>query len=97
MAVFIVVIAGSFLQILSELPRYQNDLERTLVLNNQSLSIPGVDLASLTVQDLIQAFSASAAGMLRGISNLVVNFVLILPPPSFLFSSHGFSSAADVH
>ena len=92
-AVFIVVIAGSFLQLLSELPRYQNELEKTPELNSPLLSIPGIDLASLTVQDLIHTLSANAAGMLRDISNLIVISVLILVTTLFLiFEARGFSS-----
>jgi predicted PurR-regulated permease PerM len=90
---FIVVIAGMFLQILSELPRYQNELEKTSVLANTSISIPGINLASLTVQDLIHSLSANAAGILMGVSNLIVTSILILVTTLFLiFEAKGFSS-----
>ena len=90
---FIVVIAGMFLQILSELPRYQNELEKTLVLNSPSVSIPGINPASPTVQDLIHSLSANAAGMLMGVSNLIVTSILILVTTLFLiFEARGFSS-----
>jgi len=92
-AVFIVVIAGSFLQILSEIPRYQNDLEKTLGPDNQVLIIPGIELPSLTVQDLIHSLFSNAAGMLMGISNMIGIFVTILITTLFLiFEAKGFSS-----
>jgi len=92
-AVFILVIAGSFLQILSELPRYQNELENTLEPGSQVLIIPGIDLTSLTVQDLIHSLSSNAAGMLMGISNVIATSVVILITTLFLiFEAKGFSS-----
>jgi AI-2 transport protein TqsA len=93
LAVFIVVIAGSFLQILSELPRYQADLEGTPELLSPYLGTLGIDPASITVQDLISYLSANAAGMFMGISNLVVLSGLILLTTLFLlFEARGFSS-----
>jgi AI-2 transport protein TqsA len=90
---FIVVIAGMFLQMLSELPRYQNELEKTLVLNSPAGSIPGINLASLTVQDLIHSLSANSAGILMGVSNLFVTSILIIVTTLFLiFEAKGFSS-----
>ena len=95
MAVFIVVIAGSFLQVLSELPRYQNDLEKTLEPGNPLLSISGLDLSSLTVQDLIQSLSSQAAGMIVGITNVMGISVIILVTTLFLiFEARGFTSKA---
>jgi AI-2 transport protein TqsA len=91
--VFIVVIAGMFLKIFSEIPRYQNSLEKTFELNSPSISIPGIDLASPTVQDLIHSLSANAAGILMGMSNLIVISALILVTTLFLiFEAKGFSS-----
>jgi len=93
MAVFIIVIAGSFLQILSELPLYQNELEKTLAPGNPLLSIPGIDLTSLTVQDLIQSLSSHAEGMLMGITNMIGISVVILVTTLFLiFEARGFTS-----
>ena len=90
---FIVVIAGMFLQILSELPRYQNELEKTLVVNSTGTIIPGITPASLTVQDLVHSLSANAAGMLMGVSNLIVTSILVLVTTLFLiFEAKGFSS-----
>jgi len=93
MAVFIVVIAGSFLQILSELPRYQHELEKTLEPGNPLLSIPGLDLSSLTVQDLIQALSSNAAGMIVGISNVIgISAVILVTTLFLIFEARGFTS-----
>jgi predicted PurR-regulated permease PerM len=93
MAVFIIVIAGSFLQILSELPRYQHELEKTLEPGNPLLSISGLDLSSLTVQDLIQSLSSQAAGMIVGITNVIGISVIILVTTLFLiFEARGFTS-----
>jgi AI-2 transport protein TqsA len=92
-ALFIVVIAGMFIRILSEIPRYRNSLEKTFELNSSSLSIPGLDPASLPVQDLIQSFPINAAGMLTGILDLVVVSAVILVTTLFLiFEAKGFSS-----
>ena len=92
-AVFILVIAGSFLQVVSELPRYQNDLEKTLEPGSQLLIIPRIDLTSLTAQDLIHSLSSNAAGMLMGISNVIGISVVILVTTLFLiFEAKGFSS-----
>jgi predicted PurR-regulated permease PerM len=91
-AVFILVIAGSFLQILSELPRYQNELENTLEPGSQVLIIPGIDLTSLTVQDLIYSLSSNAAGMLMGISNMIgISIVILITTLFLIFEAKGFS------
>ncbi len=93
LAVFIVVIAGSFLQILSDLPRYQAELEGTPAQLGPFLTTLGIDPASITVQDLIDYLVANAEGMFRGISNLVVLSGLILLTTLFLlFEARGFSS-----
>jgi predicted PurR-regulated permease PerM len=87
------VLAGMFLKILSEIPRYQNSLENTVELSSPAISIPGIDLASLTVKDIIHSLSANAAGMLMGISNLILISILILVTTLFLiFEAKGFSN-----
>jgi predicted PurR-regulated permease PerM len=93
LVVFIVVIAGSFFQIISDLPRYQAELETAPELLSPSLSTLGIDPASFTVQNLIGALSADAGGMLMSISNMVVVSALILLTTLFLlFEARGFSS-----
>jgi predicted PurR-regulated permease PerM len=92
-AVFIVVLAGMFLKILSEIPRYRTSLETTIELNSSAISIPGIDLASLTVKDIIHSLFANASGMLMGISNLILISILILVTTLFLiFEAKGFSN-----
>lgn len=90
---FIVVIAGMLLQVLSELPRYQDELEKTVVLNSPPVSIPGMNPASPAVQDLIHSLSSTAAGLLMGVTNQIVTFLMILVITLFLiFEARGFSS-----
>jgi predicted PurR-regulated permease PerM len=92
-AVFIVVIAGSFFQLLSDLPRYQQELESSLELVSPLLSMLGIDPASLTFQDLIHSFSADAGDLLSGIWDIAIVSVLILFTTLFLlFEAKGFSS-----
>jgi predicted PurR-regulated permease PerM len=92
-AVFIIAIVGSFFQLLSELPRYQKELESSIELVSPLLNMLGIDPASLTVQDFIGSLTANATGMLRGISNMIGVFVLILLTTLFLiFEAKGFSS-----
>jgi AI-2 transport protein TqsA len=96
-AVFIIAIAGSFLQLLAELPRYQAELEETPELLDSILGTLGVDPASLTVQNLLSFLSADAGGLLMGMSNLVVLSGLILLTTVFLlFEAKGFSSKLQV-
>ncbi|MDD1708980.1 MAG: AI-2E family transporter [Methanoregulaceae archaeon] len=92
-AVFIIVIAGSLFQLLSELPRYQQEIESSIELVNPLLNTIGIDPASLTVQDLIHSITANATSLLREVSNLIGVSVLILLTTLFLiFEAKGFSS-----
>jgi predicted PurR-regulated permease PerM len=92
-AVFIIVIAGSFFQLLSELPRYQNELESSLALVSPLLSTVGIDPASLTFQDLIHTFSTDAGDMLSGIWDIAILLILIILTTLFLlFEAKGFTS-----
>jgi predicted PurR-regulated permease PerM len=92
-AVFIIAIVGSLFQLLSELPRYQQELDRSLELISPLLNTIGIDPASLTVQDFIDSITTNATGMLRGVSNLIGISVLILLTTLFLiFEAKGFSS-----
>jgi predicted PurR-regulated permease PerM len=92
-AVFIVVIAGSFFQMLSELPRYQQDLEGSLELVGPLLSIIGIDPSSLTFQELFRSLSSNAGGLLSGLWDLAILSILIFLTTLFLlFEAKGFSS-----
>ena len=96
MAVFIVVIAGSFLQILSELPRYQHELEKILEPGNPLLSISGLDLSSLTVQDLLQSLSSQAAGMIVGITNVIgISAVILITTLFLIFEARVFQQSCS--
>ncbi|MDD1663596.1 MAG: AI-2E family transporter [Methanomicrobiales archaeon] len=93
LAVFVVVIAGSFLQLLSELPRYQAELEETPGQLGPFLTALGIDPASFTVRELIGTLFSDTEGILLGVSNLVVVSGLILLTTLFLlFEAWGFSS-----
>jgi AI-2 transport protein TqsA len=93
LAVFIIVIAGSFLQLLSDLPRYEAELEKTPELISPILTTLGIDPASFTFRGLIGYITPDAGGMLIGVSNLVVVSGLILLTTLFLlFEAWGFSS-----
>jgi predicted PurR-regulated permease PerM len=95
--VFIVVIAGSFFQLLSELPRYQQELESTLQLISPLLNTIGIDPASLTFQDFIRSFSANACGLLSGLWDIAILSILILFTTLFLlFEAKGFSSKLQI-
>lgn len=97
MAVFIVVIAVSFFQLLSELPRYQQELESSLELVSPLLSKVGIDPASLTLQDLIHSASAEAGGLLSGLWDIAILTILILFTTLFLlFEAKGFSSKLKI-
>ena len=93
MAVFIVVIAVSFFQLLSELPLYQQELESSLELVSPMLSTVGIDPAALTFQDLIRSASAEAGVLLSGLWDIAILTILILLTTLFLlFEAKGFSS-----
>ncbi|MDD1705498.1 MAG: AI-2E family transporter, partial [Methanoregulaceae archaeon] len=95
--VFIVVIAGSFFHLLSDLPRYQQELESSLELVSPLLSIAGIDPASLSFQDLIHSLSANPYGLLTGIWDIAILSILILLTTLFLlFEAKGFSSKLKV-
>lgn len=91
--VFIVVIAGSFFQLLSELPRYQEDLEGSLELAGPLFSSVGIDPASLSLSDLAGSLAANASGLLSSLWDLVIAGLLIILTTIFLlFEARGFSS-----
>lgn len=90
-AVFVVVIAGSFLRILADLPLYQDELEQSLELAGPSLSSWGID--SLALPDLagsLQGYARSMAGMLLDMA--VAAGITLLTTIFLLFEARGFSS-----
>jgi predicted PurR-regulated permease PerM len=91
-AVFIVVIAGSFIQLLSELPRYLEDLDSSLESVSPFLVSIGIDPTSLTIQNLLQSYSAEIGNLIRELVNIASPLILILLTTIFLlFEAKGFS------
>ncbi|OPZ44684.1 MAG: pheromone autoinducer 2 transporter [Euryarchaeota archaeon ADurb.BinA087] len=92
LAVFIVVIAGSFLQLLSDLPRYQQELEASLELISPYLISVGIDPASLTLQEIVTSLSIEVGSLIRQLWNIAILFVMIILTTIFLlFEARGFS------
>ena len=91
-AVFIVTIAGSFIQAMSDLPGYLEKLEESLELASPFLVSIGIDPAALTFQNLIQTFSAEIRGLINNLWEIVSPLVLIFLTTLFLlFEAKGFS------
>jgi AI-2 transport protein TqsA len=91
-AVFIVVIAGSFFQLLAELPRYQEELEGSLELAGPLLSSMGIDPASLSFPDLIRSLTADVGGLLSSVwDSVTAGLLIILTTVFLLFEAGGFS------
>ncbi|HOW33984.1 MAG TPA: AI-2E family transporter [Methanoregulaceae archaeon] len=92
LAVFIVVIAGSFLQLLSDLPRYQQELEASLELISPYLISVGIDPSSLTLQEIVTSLSIEIGSLIRQLWNIAILFVMIILTTIFLlFEARGFS------
>ena len=92
-AVFIVVIVGSFFQLLAELPGYQDELEGSFEMAGPLFSVIGIDPASLSFSELIGSLTADIGGLLSGLWDLVIASLLILLTTVFLiFEAMGFSS-----
>lgn len=91
-AVFIVVIAGSFFQLLSDLPRYQQQFESTLETVSPFLISVGIDPASLTFQSITQSFTAEIGTIIREIWSVASPLIMVLLTTLFLlFEAKGFS------
>ena len=96
-AIFIVVIAGSFIQFLSDLPGYLEKLENSLELASPFLISIGIDPASLTLQNLIQSFSAEIRGLISNLWGIASPLVLIFLTTLFLlFEAKGFSQKLQI-
>lgn len=92
-AVFCVVIAGSFFQILSEIPQYQSELEESFLSAGPLLGAIGIDPASLTFHDLIISLFADAGRLLGGVLDFAVLALLTIVTTLFLLlEAKGFSS-----
>ncbi|MDD1709296.1 MAG: AI-2E family transporter [Methanoregulaceae archaeon] len=96
-AVFIVVIAGSFLQLLSDLPLYQQELVASLDLVSPYLLSVGIDTSSLTIQDLVNSLSIGIGSLVRQLWNLAILMAMIILTTLFLlFEAKGFSQKLRV-
>ena len=96
-AVFLLVIAGSFIQFLSELPGYLQELEGSLELASPYLISAGIDPASLTLQNLIQSFSAEIGGLVSDLWDIASPVILIILTTLFLlFEAKGFSQKLQI-
>src|SRR4030043_703853 len=96
-AVFIVTIAGSFIQAMSDLPRYLEKLEGSLELFSPFLISIGIDPSILTFQNLIQTFSAEIHGLISNLWEIASPLVLIFLTTLFLlFDAKGFSRKLQI-
>jgi len=96
-AVFIVTIAGSFIQAISDLPGYLEKLEGSLELFSPFLISIGIDPSILTFQNLIQTFSAEIHGLISNLWDLASPLVLVLLTTLFLlFEAKGFSHKLQI-
>ncbi|MCK7478903.1 MAG: AI-2E family transporter [Candidatus Moduliflexus flocculans] len=96
-AVFIGMIAGSFIQAMSDLPGYLEKLESDLELASPFLISIGIDPATLTLQNLIQMFSAEIRGLMNNLWDIASPLVLVFLTTLFLlFEAKGFSQKLQV-
>jgi AI-2 transport protein TqsA len=92
-AVFIAVIVGSVFRILTEIPRYQVDLENSLGAVAPYLNAVGFDPAWLSLPGLVRFLANSAGGLAAGFLNMViVSFVIILTTVFLILETKGFSA-----
>ena len=90
-AVFTVVIAGSFLRILADLPMYREELEQSLEMAGPLLSEWGIgsgEAASLSV--FVRDSSLSLVGSLLDLA--IAAFIIVLTTLFLLWEATGFSS-----
>ena len=96
-AVFLLMIAGSFIQLLSDLPGYLQKLESDLELASPFLISIGIDPVSMTFQNLIQSFSAEIRGLLNNLWDIASPLVLVFLTTLFLlFEAKGFSQKLQI-
>jgi len=91
-AVFMFMIAGSFIQAMSDLPVYLEKLEGSLEAASPFLLSIGIDPATLTFQNLTGLFTAEIYGLISNIWGIVSPLGLtILTTLFLLFEAKGFS------
>jgi predicted PurR-regulated permease PerM len=86
-AVFLVVIAGSFFSLLSDLPLYREELERSLEIAGPILSPYGIN--SFSLSDLPAALPELAGGVAAGLLDLALTGALIVLTTVFLICEAG--------
>jgi predicted PurR-regulated permease PerM len=95
--VFIVMIVGSFIQAMSDLPGYLEKLESDLELASPYLISIGIDPATLTLQNLIQIFSTEIRGLMNNFWDIASPLVLVFLTTLFLlFEAKGFSQKLQI-
>jgi AI-2 transport protein TqsA len=96
-AVFIGMIAGSFIQAMSDLPGYLEKLENDLALASPYLISIGIDPTTLTLQNLIQMFSTEIRGLMNNLWDITSPLVLVFLTTLFLlFEAKGFSQKLKI-
>jgi len=96
-AVFIGMIAGSFIQAMSDLPSYLEKLESDLKLASPFLISIGIDPSTLTLQNLIQIFSTEIRGLMNNLLDIASPLVLVFLTTLFLlFEAKGFSQKLQI-
>jgi predicted PurR-regulated permease PerM len=96
-AIFIVMIAGSFIQFMADFPGYMRELESSIELAGPFLISIGIDPASLTIQNLIQSFSGVLVGLISDLWGMASPLLLIFLTTLFLlFEAKGFSQKLQI-
>ncbi|HSA38802.1 MAG TPA: AI-2E family transporter [Methanoregula sp.] len=96
-AVFMVMIAGSFVQAMSDLPIYLEKLESSLELASSFLVSIGIDPAVLTFENLIQTFSAEIHGLISNLGEIASPLLMVFLTTLFLlFEAKGFSHKLQI-
>lgn len=91
-AVFLFVIAGSFIQAMSDLPGYLEKLGSSLEAASPFLLSIGIDPATLTFLNAIRFFSAEIHGLVSNLWDITSPLVLVFLTTIFLlFEAKGFS------
>jgi predicted PurR-regulated permease PerM len=96
-AVFIGMIAGSFIQAMSDLPGYLEKLESDLELAGPFLISIGIDPETLTLQNIIQIFSTEIRGLMNNLWEIASPLILVFLTTLFLlFEAKGFSQKLQI-
>jgi predicted PurR-regulated permease PerM len=91
-AVFLFMIAGSFIQAMSDLPGYLEKFGSSLEAASPVLISAGIDPAALTFPNLIRFFSAEIHGLVSNLWGIFSPLVLVFLTTLFLlFEAKGFS------